>query len=136
MLMAFERQRAQWSLKVETAEQARKAIRDAAMGFYAVAGIQAVVAIVLGVSMLWDAAVFAGLGFWLHRRNSRVAAVLLLVDAGIGIVVTGMNQFGGGQGGRNVVLALIVFWAALKAVIATFKLPTFTATTSSAVAST
>lgn len=115
-----------WSMQVETADGARKMIRESAQAFYAVAAIQTVVAFFLGRSMLVDAAVYAGLGFWLQRGHSRVAATLLLLAATIGIATTAMNQFGGGQGSRNVVLAIIVLWAAVRAVIATYKLSRLT----------
>jgi hypothetical protein len=32
-------------------------------------------------------------------------------------------MFGGGEGGRNVVLAVMVLWASIRAVQATYKLP-------------
>jgi len=94
--------------------------------FYTIAAIEAAVALLLGPSILLDAGLFAGLGIWLHRTNSRVAATLLLILAGISIVTTASNQFGGGQGGRNIVLAVIVFWIAIRAVFATYKLPALT----------
>jgi len=112
-----------WSFRVESIDDARKMVRESAMGFYAIAGIQAVVSLLLGMSMLLDAVLFAGLAFWLQRRRSRVAASLLLGLAAISIVITAMNQFGGGTGGRNIVLSVIVLWAGVRAVVATYKLP-------------
>jgi len=112
-----------WSFRVESIDDARKMIRESVMGFYAIAGIQAVVSLLLGMSMLLDAVLFAGLAFWLQRAQSRVAATLLLGLAAIGIVMTAMNQFGGGQGGRNIVLSVIVLLAGVRAVVATYKLP-------------
>jgi len=114
-----------WSLAVENEADARKLIRESAMAFYVVAAIQAFAAVFVGTSMLWDAALFAGLALWLQRRLSRAAAVLLVLDSGYGIVATAINRLGGGQGGTNIVLALIVFWAAVRAVVATFKLSKF-----------
>src|SRR5262249_22297057 len=115
-----------WSLTVRSADDAKKMVRESAMGFYTIAAIEAAVALLLGPSILLDAGLFAGLGIWLHRTNSRVAATLLLILAGISIVTTASNQFGGGQGGRNTVLAVIVFWIAIRAVFATYKLPALT----------
>jgi zinc-ribbon domain len=112
-----------WSLKVSTEEQARKAIRESAVGFYAVAGIQALASLFLGASVLIDAALFAGLGLWLHRKGSKVAATLLAILAAITIGTTFWNQVTGAFGGRNIVFSLIVFWAAVRAVIATYKHP-------------
>ena len=112
-----------WSLRVESVDEARKTIRDSAMGFYTIAGIQALVSLLLGMSMLLDAVLFAGLAFWLQRTQSKVPASLLLGLAAIGIITTAMNQFGGGRGGRNIILSVIVFWVAVRAVVATYKLP-------------
>lgn len=67
-----------WSLRVASIDDARRMIRESAMGFYAIAGIQAVVSLLLGMSMLIDAVLFAGLAFWLQRSQSRIAASLLL----------------------------------------------------------
>lgn len=112
-----------WSLRAESVDEARRMIRGSAMGFYAIAGIQAVISLLLGMSMLIDAVLFAGLAFWLQRTHSKIAATLLLGLAAISIVTTGMNQFGGGAGGRNIVLSVIVFWVGVRAVVATYKLP-------------
>ena len=116
--------RSQWSLKVTTEQEARKAIRESALGFYFVAGLQALLGgLVLGPSALIDAALFAGLGFWLHKTSSKVAATILAVLAAVSIGTTFWNQATGAMGGRNVVLSLIVFWVAVRALIATYKLP-------------
>jgi hypothetical protein len=112
-----------WSVRVESVDEARKMIRDSAMAFYAIAGIQAVVSLLLGLSTVVDAGLFAGLAFWLQRRKSRTAASLLLCLAALSVLSTASNQFGGGTGGRNVVLSVIVLWSAVRAVVATYKLP-------------
>jgi hypothetical protein len=112
-----------WSIRVDSIDDSRKMIRESTIGFYAIAGIQAVVSLLLGMSMLLDAVLFAGLAFWLQRRQSRVAATLLLGLAALSIATTAMNQFGGGQGGRNIILSVIVFWVAVRAVVATYKWP-------------
>ena len=117
-----------WSLKVSTEEQALKAIRESAMGFYVVAGMQALMVLILGAFALIDASLFAGLGFWLHMRSSRTAATLLAILSAVSIGTTVWNQVTGDLGGRNVVLSVIVFWAAVRAVIATYKLRSLTNT--------
>jgi len=113
----------QWSLRMATEQEARKAIQDSAKAFYVLAAIQAVLAFALGPSALWDAGLLAVLGFWLQRRESKVAAVLLLLASAYGIYATGVNRFGGGHGGRNIVLAVIMCWVALRATVACFQLP-------------
>lgn len=112
-----------WSLRAESVDEARRMIRESAIGFYTITGIQVVLSLLLGMSMLIDAVLFAGLAFWLQRTHSKIAATLLLGLAAISIVTTAMNQFGGGAGGRNVVLSVIVFWVGVRAVVATYKLP-------------
>ena len=113
----------QWSLKMATEQEARKAIHDSAKAFYVVAAVLAVCAFALGPSALWDAGLFAVLGFWLHRRESKVAAILLLLASAYGIYATGVNRFGGGHGGKNIVLSVIMCWLALRATVACFQLP-------------
>jgi len=115
--------KAQWSLKMETEQEARKAIHDSAKAFYVLAAIEAVLAFVLGLSAMLDAGIFALLGFWLQRRQSKIAAVLLLLASAYGIYATGVNRFGGGQGGQNIILSVITCWVALRATVACFKLP-------------
>jgi len=113
-----------WSLQFDSADEARKAAKESAIAFYVLAGIQALVSLVLGWSILIDAVLFAALGVWLHLAHSRIAATLLLILAGAGAVTTLMNKFGMYQGGgSNVFLALIASWAAVRAVVATYKLP-------------
>jgi hypothetical protein len=77
----------------------------------------------LGAEVLIDAAAFAGLGFWLYRTHSRAAATLLVGLSALGVGMTAMAPFGGRVGGRNVVLAVVVFWAALRAALAAYKPP-------------
>src|SRR5262245_27260633 len=122
-----------WSLRVDTVDEAKKMIRESAMGFYAIAAIQAVVALVLGLSMLVDAILFATFALWLQRTNSRIAATLLLLLSAIAIVTTAINKFGSGPGGRNIMLSLIILWLALRAAIATYKLPRLAAQAASAI---
>jgi hypothetical protein len=66
-------------------------------------------------------AIYAIFAAWLRWGRSRTAAVVLLLVARVGLGTTIAAQLNIIQGGKNVVLALIVFWAAVKAVEATFK---------------
>lgn len=112
-----------WSIRVDSAEDAKQAIRETALGLYAIAAIQAMSGFVIGGrSYFATALVFGGLAFWLQKSGSRAAAVLLLiVSLGVvGTIVWGWTT--GAPGGRNVVLAFFVAWAALKAYTATSKL--------------
>jgi hypothetical protein len=111
-----------WVLKVETEDEARRAIRESSIAFYVVAAVQAV-GIVIDPSALWDVMFHFALAFWLGLRASRVAAVLLVVSSGLMILSTSANLLGVASGGRNVLLAAFAFWAALRAAVATVKLP-------------
>lgn len=112
-----------WSLRAESVDAARRMIRESVMGFYTIAGIQVVISLLLGMSMLIDGTLFAGLAFWLQRTHSKIAATLLCGLAATSVVTTAMNQFGGGTGGRNIVLSVIVLWVSVRAVVATYRLP-------------
>ncbi len=112
-----------WFSKIESREDALKMVKDASLGFFLVAGIQVLLFFVAGGSALIDAAVYAVCGFFLLRFNSRAAAVILLILAIVAAGVTFANKLGVNLGGgNNIFLALIVLWAAIRAVDATFKL--------------
>jgi hypothetical protein len=112
-----------WSLRINSIEDARKVIRESAIWFYVVAGILAAVAILARPLALVDAALLAGFAVWLHCSQSRIPATLLLCLAGISVVATASNQLDGRPGGQNVILAVALFWASVRAVAATYKLP-------------
>lgn len=70
-----------------------------------------------------DVALYAGCAAWLRWGRSRIAAVILLITATVALGTTIATQLKIIQGGgKSVVVALIVFWSAIKAVEATFKL--------------
>ena len=122
-----------WFSKIETVQQAREVVRDSVIVFYVVAGIHAVLSFVVGAAVLFDASGYALLSFWLHKRCSRVAAVLLLLISVLAVASTAMNRLGGG--GRNIFLSIIIFWAAIRAVYASFKLPALQRTEASSLVS-
>ncbi len=112
-----------WFGKIETKEEAIKVIKDSANGFYFLAALQIVIGyFLLGLPAIIDGAMFGVLAFLLRQFKSMVVAVLLLLLSLGGAVVTAINQFGGGTGGRNTILALIMIWVSIRAVQATFKL--------------
>jgi hypothetical protein len=71
--------------------------------------------------MIVSAAIFAIFAVWLRWGLSRTAAIILLLAATGSLGATIGAQLKITQGGQNIVLALIVFWTAVKAVEATFK---------------
>lgn len=112
-----------WFKKIETRDDALSMIKDTSTGFFVVAGIFTAISFVLGFSLLIDAVLYAVGGFFLRRYNSRAAAVMLLIVASVGAAVTFANLAGADLGGgNNIVVAVIIFWAAIRAVEATYKL--------------
>ncbi len=110
-------------LKIESRDDALKVVKDASMGFFFVAGLQAAVSYWVGISVLYDAAIYAIGGYFLRRYNSRAAAVVLLILTVLATGVTLANRIGRKLGGgNNIFLAVILLWAAIRAVEATFKL--------------
>jgi len=107
---------------VVSRDDAVQLIGEAARACYVIAAIQALVSLVFGPWGLVDAVLYAGLGIWLQRGQSRVAAVLLLIVAVAGLATTVMNRVGAGSGGRNILLAAIVAFVGYRACQATFKL--------------
>ena len=109
--------------RIETREDALKIVRDAAVAFFVLAGLQALIGYFLAPSILIDAGVIAILDLFLMKGRSRVAALLLLLVSLGEAAVTVLNRLGAtSQGGTNVFLAVIMVIAAFRAVEATFKL--------------
>lgn len=109
--------------KIETREDALKVVKDASIGFFAVAGLQAILAAFIAPSLWMDAIILAVLAAGLMKFHSRLAAVLLVLVSGGEAFVTVMNRLGVmHEGGKNVVLAFIMLVVAIRAVEATYKL--------------
>lgn len=109
--------------KIENRDDALLTVKETSIAFLVIAGIQGGLGFFIAPGMLIDAVLYAGLGLILMKWKARTAAILLLVISGFGAFVTVMNKLGlMAQGGTNIFLALIVLWAAIRAVEATFKL--------------
>jgi len=112
-----------WYAKITSREDALDAVKGSSTAFFVVGAIQVAVSFFLGFSILFDAAIYLIGGFLLHRFHSRAAAVVILVLAAFSLYVTVANRLSENLGGgSNIFLSLIVFWAAIRAVEATFKL--------------
>lgn len=112
-----------WFSKIENREDALKVIKDTATAFIAIAIIQAILSFFVGSSIMIDAIVNMGGSFFLRRYNSRVAAVVLLVVAAIGLGFAVATLLGFKLGiESNILMAIIVLWAGIRAVESTFKL--------------
>jgi hypothetical protein len=115
-----------WFRKIETRDEALKVIKDASNVLYFLAAFEIVLGyFIMGVGAIVDGVIFAVCAFLLRKFNSRVVAViLLLLSIGV-LIVTGINKFGGGSGGRNLSLAVIKIWVSIRAIQATFGLKKF-----------
>jgi len=109
--------------KIENREGALKTIKESAYAFIFIALLQGAIGVFLAPSTLIDAALFlicAILLMWLKSRT--VAIVLLLMSLGA-VIMTVLNKIGVSTGGgSNIILAIIILFAAVKATEATFKL--------------
>ena len=115
-----------WYGKIETKEEALKVIKDTSNGFYFLAALQIVLGyFIMGREAIIDGVIFAVCAFLLRKLNSRAVAIILLLLSVSGLVVTGINKFGGGTGGRNITLAVVMIWISIRAIQATFGLRKF-----------
>ena len=116
-----------WFTAIRTRDQALGIVNAAAMIFFLLAALQAVLgfgsiasmpASEMGYEALLSGVVCAGLALWLMLRKSRTAAIILLIITAISmaIVITSKLPF------ITVVLVAIALYVAAKATEATFKL--------------
>ena len=109
--------------KITNKDEALKTIKDSSMGFFFVAALQAGLGYFIAPSLIIDGILYAVLAAILLKWKSRVAAVFLLLLGGAALVMTVLNKAGvTAEGGNNIFLAVIIFWVAIRAVEATFKL--------------
>jgi hypothetical protein len=118
-----------WFSKIKSKKLATKLIRDGSSAFFVIAGIILVVGYFIsnknyetGVIYMMISVVYAILAGVLLKWKSRIAAVLLSIMTFDALIATFSNRFGGGDGGKNIFLALVVFWLTVRLVKATFKL--------------
>ena len=108
--------------KIENRDDALKTIKYTSIVSLVVAGIQVAIVVFLDPSFPNHASFYAIFALILMKWKSRTAAVLLLWISGLAVSVTIMRLGVMLERGANIILALIVLWAAVRAVEATFKL--------------
>jgi hypothetical protein len=95
-----------------TLHEAETALNSIGKGFYWLGIITAGLGVFLGATMILDGFIYVCLGWALKRYRSRGVAAVLAAISAVGIVMTAQNRFAGGNGGRNIVLAIIAAaWA-------------------------
>lgn len=108
--------------KIKGKEDALKVIEASSLVFFIVATLQACFGFFSAPSLIKDAILYALLAVILLIWKSRVAAVSLLFLSGVALAITTLNKAGvAAEGGNNIILSVIVFWVAIRAVEATFK---------------
>ncbi|MDD5341895.1 MAG: hypothetical protein PHI73_00970 [Patescibacteria group bacterium] len=109
-----------WLGKIETKEQALKVIKNVSLGFYFVAGLQILLGIIIGSwEIVVDGAIFAVFSFLFSKFKNRTLAIILLVLSCLALLSTGYNIVSSGLGGTNIILAIIMVWASIRAMQAT-----------------
>jgi len=121
--MEEKKKKARMFAKIESRDDALQTIKDTSIGFFFIAVLQAGLGFFIAPSLMVDAVLYAILAGVLLKWKSRIAAVLLLLLAAGALAMTFLNMIGvTALGGNNVILGLLIFWAAIRAVEATFKL--------------
>lgn len=110
-----------WVGKIKTKEESLKIIKSSSYGFYALAILDIVAYFFLHIlsAIIIDVAILTILAFLLRKFNSTVVAIILLLWSILIVVSTGINEFGGGYGGTNIVLAIMAVWMSIRAIQAT-----------------
>lgn len=112
-----------WMTRIADHATAWRMARECGIAMLFLAAVQAAFSFKYGPSLLLHTVVLAAGGFSLVRWQSRAAAVVLilyaLAGAGITVAITSGMPLAGSS---NWALALLIFWTALKAVEATFRL--------------
>ena len=110
--------------KITDRNSALNVIKETSLVFIIVGIYQAVVYFFVGqIGVLIDAALYIFLGFTLREWKSRVAAVILLIQAIIATGIIIMRHLGyTDEGGVSTILVVAVLFIAVRAVEATFKL--------------
>ena len=107
--------------KIKSRDDAQKTIKEWAFGFFGLAAIQGGIGYFIAPLLILDAVAIAVLAGIMFKWNSRIAAVLLLLLACASGYSTVLSRLGMAEGGRNLILAVIFLWGAIRSVEATFK---------------
>lgn len=115
-----------WFGAITVKDEAIRAIREASSGFYAVAGIDILIGLFLWRFYIVEGIIYLVLSLMLRFLKSRATAIVLLTISLAGVFSTVSNFISkANAGGRNILLALIVFGISIRAVQATFKFHKF-----------
>lgn len=111
-----------WWGPIENKELAEHIVNETAKGFYILAGLQAIIGILLFPGYILNAILLALIAYWMHKTKSRVAAIILLILSVLSVIGTLMAMVGEVIGGTNIILAILFLWLSIRATQATGKL--------------
>jgi len=108
--------------RIESGQDAADFLGEVATMFFVVAAIQAIFGLIFDLRALIDAAVYAGLAFWLYASQSTIAAVLLALVrlAVFAFIMVEISRYGIGY--RASLFALVTLALSVRAIEATVKL--------------
>lgn len=103
---------------------ALKIIKETSLVFIIIGIYQCIVFYFIGINVvLVDAAIYIIFGFVLREWKSRIAAVILLIQASISAVITILHFLGyTSKGEVSIIIVIAILFIAVRAVEATFKL--------------
>lgn len=103
---------------------ALKIIKETSLVFIIIGIYQCIVFYFVGINVvLVDAAIYIIFGFVLREWKSRIAAVILLIQASISAVITILHFLGyTSKGEVSIIIVIAILFIAVRAVEATFKL--------------
>lgn len=112
-----------WILRIDSEDEAKKIIAEVAWLFIGLGVLTIILSLFLPdqISILDGAAYFL-LGTLLGLKRNFWVAIILLLLSGISIFSTAYSALTGVPGGRNILLSIIVFYAAVQALLASWYL--------------
>lgn len=113
---------------IENKELALHIVKETAKGFYALAGLQVLGAILLvaigadGYSLgtaILGAAILALIAFWMQKSNSRIAAIILLILGVLSVLGSISLIASGASGLGGIIISVFMLWFGVRATQAT-----------------
>ncbi|GAB6087054.1 hypothetical protein [Alkaliphilus crotonatoxidans] len=103
--------------KIQRESDAIQTINDVSASFLVFSGLSAVVSILVlsNIFAIFDFVLFAALSLLLRKFKSLIAAIILSLFSLISVVNTILVMAGVVEGGRNIYIALLLFWGSIKA---------------------
>ena len=116
--------REKYFYQLNTQDLCKKALKEVAECFYFIGGLSVVISFlpVSQVKGMWiDGCMYLILALFLHFKQSRVSAVLLIMLSGGALIMTILNKMGiTSEGGNNIYLSIISFISAVRGTQASF----------------